>query len=110
MSFGMDSEGEVAVVLVEDELVVENRGAFKDAVLRQLEAGARKFLVDFGDARYIDSAGLGVLVTVARAVREEGGELRICGLGEDLRTLFELTRLDTLFDIAEDRGSALDDF
>lgn len=110
MSFGIEVEGSVAVVVVREELVVENRSDFKDRVLERLDEGRRKFLVDFTAARYIDSAGLGELVSVARTVREKGGELRICGLGEDLRTLFELTRLDSLFEIADDRGSALDDF
>ena len=110
MAYSMGSEGDVTVVEVEGELVVGNRQAFKDAVLESLERGDRKFLIDFDDAAYVDSSGLGVLVSLSKKIREEGGDLRICGLNEDLRTLFELTKLDTLFDIAEDRGTALDDF
>lgn len=110
MAYSMGSEGDVTVVEVEGELVVGNRQAFKDAVLESLDRGDRKFLIDFDDAAYVDSSGLGVLVSLSKKIREEGGDLRICGLNEDLRTLFELTKLDTLFDIAEDRGMALDDF
>jgi len=110
MAYSIGSEGDVTVVEVEGELVVGNRQAFKDAVLESLDRGDRKFLIDFEDAGYVDSSGLGVLVSLSKKIREEGGDLRICGLNEDLRTLFELTKLDTLFDIAEDRGTALDDF
>lgn len=110
MTYEIGREGDVTVVRVEGELVVGNRTALKDGVLERLAAGDRKFLVDFGEAGYIDSSGLGVLVSLSKQIREEGGDLRICGLDEDLRTLFELTRLDTLFDITEDRGTALDDF
>lgn len=110
MTYEIGREGDVTVVRVEGELVVGNRKALKDGVLERLAAGDRKFLVDFGEAGYIDSSGLGVLVSLSKQIREEGGDLRICGLDEDLRTLFELTRLDTLFDITEDRGTALDDF
>lgn len=110
MTYEIGREGDVTVVRVEGELVVGNRTALKDGVLERVAAGDRKFLVDFGEAGYIDSSGLGVLVSLSKQIREEGGDLRICGLDEDLRTLFELTRLDTLFDITEDRGTALDDF
>ena len=54
-------------------------------------------LIDFTQAGYIDSSGLGALVSLGKRIREQGGELRLAGLNEDLRTLFELTRLDTLF-------------
>jgi len=63
--------------------------------------------VDFDQTGYIDSSGLGVLVSLSKKIREQGGELRLAGLNEDLRTLFELTKLDTLFKIAGSRAEAL---
>jgi anti-sigma B factor antagonist len=53
--------------------------------------------VDFARTRYIDSSGLGVLVAMAKKVKQERGTLRLHNLDEDLKTLFELTKLDTLF-------------
>ena len=46
-------------------------------------------------------------ITVLKKIREQGGELRLASLNEDLRTLFELTKLDTLFKIADSRDEAL---
>ena len=100
----------VAVITVGGDLVVDNRDRLKSTVAERMAAGDRKFVLDFRDTGYIDSSGLGLLVSLAREVREQGGELRLAGLNEDLRTLFELTRLDTLFHIADDRGQALADF
>jgi anti-sigma B factor antagonist len=51
-----------------------------------------------------------VLVSLSKKIREQGGELRLANLNEDLRTLFELTKLDTLFHIASDREEALASF
>ena len=68
--------------------MVANRNELKDAVLAELEGGARKFLVDFARTGYIDSSGLGALVSLAKKVREDGGELRLSGLNADLRSLF----------------------
>ncbi len=109
MGYSVDREGDVTVLDVEGELVVGNRRALKDEVLSRLGEGDDKFVLDFEDASYIDSSGLGVLVSLSKRIREEGGELRLAGLDDDLRTLFELTRLDTLFQIADDRNAALAD-
>jgi anti-sigma B factor antagonist len=75
-----------------------------------LEGGERKFVIDFTNTGYIDSSGLGVLVSLSKKIREQGGELRLASLNEDLRTLFELTKLDTLFKIADTRDEALSGF
>lgn len=97
----------VTVVQVPGELTAENREAFREAVLDRLRAGERRFVFDFQGAGYIDSSGLGVLVSLARRIREGGGELRLAALNEDLLTLFQLTRLDTVFQISESRATAL---
>ena len=49
----------------------------------------------------------GVLVSLSKKIREAGGELRLANLNDDLKTLFELTKLDTLFQIAVNRDDAL---
>lgn len=110
MTLEVGHQDGIAVITVGGELVVDNRERLKSTVAERLAAGDRRFVLDFRDTGYIDSSGLGVLVSLAREVREAGGELRLAGLDDDLRTVFELTRLDTLFHIADDRGQALADF
>ena len=91
----------VAVVQVEGQLIVGNRQELKDLVQAALDRGERRILIDFSRTGYIDSSGLGALVSISKRIRESGGELRLSGLNEDLRSLFELTKLDTLFAIAD---------
>jgi anti-sigma B factor antagonist len=110
MSFEVKNEGGVTVIDVEGQLIVGNRQELKHKVIEELENGARKFLIDFSRTGYIDSSGLGVLVSLSKKIREQGGELRLANLNEDLRTLFELTKLDTLFQIADSRKEALSSF
>ncbi|MFV2005890.1 MAG: STAS domain-containing protein [Longimicrobiales bacterium] len=107
MAFQVSKENDVTVVAVEGQLIVGNRQELKQKVLEELENGERKFVVDFDQTGYIDSSGLGVLVSLSKKIREQGGELRLASLNEDLRTLFELTKLDTLFKIADSRAEAL---
>jgi anti-anti-sigma factor len=104
-----DASG-VVVIRVEGQLIVGNRGELKDLVQHALDRGDRKLLLDFGGTGYIDSSGLGALVSISKKVREAGGELRLAGLNDDLRSLFELTKLDTLFAIAETPAQALASF
>ncbi|MGQ0813691.1 MAG: STAS domain-containing protein [Gemmatimonadota bacterium] len=106
----MRKQNDVTVIDVEGQLIVGNRQELKQKVLEELENGSRKFLIDFTNTGYIDSSGLGVLVSLSKKIREQGGELRLANLNEDLRTLFELTKLDTLFHISDNRGEALSSF
>ena len=107
MSFDVRKQDDVTVIDVEGQLIVGNRQELKQKVLEELEGGSRKFLIDFTNTGYIDSSGLGVLVSLSKKIREQGGELRLANLNEDLRTLFELTKLDTLFKIADSRQEAM---
>ena len=111
MTFAMRKDpGGVVVVGVDGQLIVSNRHELKQKVLDAVEGGSRKVLIDFSNTGYIDSSGLGALVSLAKKLREAGGELRLAGLNEDLRTLFELTKLDTLFQIADTADAGLKGF
>jgi anti-sigma B factor antagonist len=110
MSFTMTKHGNVVVVDVDGQLIVGNRQELKQKVLDELEKGERKFLIDFARTGYIDSSGLGVLVSLSKKIREQTGELRLADLNDDLKTLFELTKLDTLFQIADNRDRGLESF
>lgn len=92
---------DVTIVTVEGQLIVANRHELKQVVQDAMDQGARRFVVDFTPTAYIDSSGLGALVSMSKRVRQGGGDLRLAGLNEDLRSLFELTKLDTLFSISD---------
>lgn len=110
MGFTVAKQGEITVVEIEGSLIVGNRQELKQRVLEELDNGARKVLVDFAKTTYIDSSGLGVLVSLAKRIRDLGGDLRLADLNDDLQTLFELTKLDTLFQISATRERALESF
>ena len=98
-------EGDVVLLNIGEQLVIRGRQEFRDVVLQELEKGERKFVVDFARTGYIDSAGLGVLISISKQIRAEGGELTLTNLNDDLRSLFHLTKLDTLFGIIEPGSS-----
>ena len=108
MGFSKTTSGNgVTVVKVDGQLIVGNRQELKQLIHEGLEAGERKFVIDCTHTGYIDSSGLGALVTISKKVRESGGDMRLAGLNDDLRSLFELTKLDTLFSITRTPEEAL---
>lgn len=110
MSLTVSRQGDVTIVEVEGQLIVGNRQDLKQKVIDEVEKGARKVLIDFSRTGYIDSSGLGVLVSLAKRIRDTGGELRLSSLHDELQSLFELTKLDTLFQISKTREHALTSF
>lgn len=110
MPFAIETAGDVLVVAVVGQLVVGNRQEFKQAVLDEVEKGVKRILIDFTETGYVDSSGLGALVSLSKRLRDAGGSVRLAALNDDLRTLFELTRLDTLFKLYGSRAEALVDF
>ena len=106
MSFNLIRNDDVLLVEVDGQLVVTNRQEFKQAILDAVEQGARTVVIDFARTGYIDSSGLGALVSLSKRVRDAGGDIRLASLHDDLRTLFELTRLDQLFPLYATRADA----
>jgi anti-anti-sigma factor len=71
------SADDITTVTVEGQLIVANRQDLKQVVQDALDGGARKLLLDFTPTAYIDSSGLGALVSINKKVREVGGSLRL---------------------------------
>ena len=103
MSFSITKEGDRVVAGIPAMLVVSNRQELKQRVLDELDRGERIFVIDLRQTGYVDSSGLGVLVSLAKAVRDRAGELRLANLSSEVRRIFEMAKLETLFTI-EDEG------
>ena len=69
-----------------------------------------KLLIDLGDVDYIDSAGIGEMVTAYTAVKNRGGELKLLNLTKKVKDLLQITKLYTVFDVHEDESAALKSF
>jgi anti-sigma B factor antagonist len=79
----------------------------RDALQKLLRAGDRKFLMNLADVDYIDSGGLGELITAFTTVRAEGGQLKLLKLTHRIRDLLQITKLLTVFDSFESETEAL---
>jgi len=85
-------------------------GALRDTVIELLGKGSNKILLNLGDVSYIDSSGLGELVSAYTAVKNAGGELKLLNLTSKVRDLLVITKLVTVFDVKDDEASAVASF
>ena len=72
--------------------------------------GRRKILLNLADVNYIDSAGIGELVTAFTTVKKAGGDLKLLSLTKKVHDLLQLTKLFTVFDVYSDENVALASF
>lgn len=66
-----------------------------------------KAVLDFGDVGFVDSAGLGALLSTMRQLASRGGDLKICNVSKPVRVIFELVRFHRILDILNSREEAL---
>jgi anti-sigma B factor antagonist len=79
----------------------------RDKIRELLGQGEKKILLNLGDVTYIDSSGIGELVSAFTAVRKEGGELKLLNLTKKVHDLLQITKLYTVFDVKDDEAAAI---
>ena len=98
--------GEVQVLRLKGRLDAPSAKDFKDKINSLVKEENVKFVIDMGAVDFIDSSGLGSLVASLRSVNKSGGDIKISALQNQVRAIFELTRLHRVFGIYEDSRAA----
>lgn len=103
--------GDVTIVDITGRITLgEESAALRSLVSDLLHKGNKKILLNLAEVNYIDSSGLGDLVSSFTTVRKSGGELKLLKLTNKVHDLMQITRLYTVFDISDDEASALKSF
>jgi len=82
----------------------------RDAIRDLIAKGQRRILLDLGEVNYIDSSGLGELVSAYTTVKNQGAALKLLKLTKKVHDLLQLTKLYTVFEIFDDEASAIASF
>jgi anti-sigma B factor antagonist len=82
----------------------------RDLVKDLLSKGQKKILMNLGDVNYIDSSGIGELVSAYTTVKNQGGELKLLNLTKKVHDLLQITKLYTVFDVKDDEAAAVKAF
>lgn len=98
--------GIAVIAFTRDSLDASNTKTFKDDI-QPLLAQYKHILLDLEALQFVDSSGLGAMLSCLRTVHDRGGHLALCGMSKPVRTLFELVRMYRIFDIYASRAEAL---
>jgi anti-anti-sigma factor len=102
-----EREGGVAVVAPSGRVDSVSSAELEAALLRHLEADEKQLVVDLGAVEYISSAGLRVLLMLAKKLQGGGGRLVLCAMPDSVRLVFELAGFLSIFEIEDSRAVAL---
>ena len=88
----------------------EGTVTLRDAVHDLLSKGKKRILLNLGDVNYVDSSGIGELVSGFTTVTNSGGNLKLLNLNKRVKDLLQITKLYTVFDVHEDEAGAIRSF
>lgn len=98
---------EPGVLALEGEIDLHQSPRVKERLDPLIAQKPPRLVIDLGKVTYIDSSGLALFIEALQRVKAYGGELALCGLGPSVRTIFDIARLDQVFQIFPDRAAAL---
>mgnify|MGYP003622940781 CR=1 FL=1 len=103
--------GDVTVVDVAGRITLgEGSSALRDLVRDMVSKNQKKILLNLGDVSYIDSSGIGELVSGFTTVTNGGGNLKLLNLNKRVKDLLQITKLYTVFEVHEDEAAAIRSF
>jgi anti-sigma B factor antagonist len=103
--------GDVTILDMDGKVTIgEGSVALRTTIRRLISEGKKNILLNLGGVGYVDSSGIGELVSSFSSVSREGGTLKLLNLTEKIQDLLAITKLLTVFDVFEDEGAALGSF
>lgn len=104
-----EANGVLVIELREDNLDASNVREFKDAVQAVIH-DRTKVVLDMTGVKFVDSSGLGALISCLRLLNGRRGDFKLCGMSKTVRALFELMRMHRVFNILDSRDAAVRSF
>jgi anti-sigma B factor antagonist len=103
--------GDVIILDLHGKILIgEGDDALRDAVIKLVEAGKKKILLNLADVPYVDSAGLGEIVRCYTTVSRKGGKLKLINLTKKIQDLLSITKLLTVFETYDSEADGVKSF
>jgi len=103
--------GDVTVLDLGGKITIgEGSVSLRSAIRRLIEEGKKKILLNLAQVSYVDSSGIGELVSSFTTINREGGQLKLLNLTQKIQDLLTITKLLTVFDVYDDEATALNSF
>lgn len=103
--------GDVTVMDANGRITLgEGSSTFRDTIKDLTARGNKKLLLNLGDVSYIDSSGIGEMVSGFTSVTNQGGQLKLLNLNKRVKDLLQITKLYTVFEVFDDEAAAVRSF
>ena len=111
LTINQRQEGDVTILDLSGRITIgEGSVLLRQTVKDLLESGKKKILLNLGDVSYVDSSGIGELVSSYTTTSNRGGQLKLLNLGKKIKDLLMITKLLTVFQTYEDEQTAISSF
>lgn len=107
-TYSFEQEQEFITITFHGDITLEDSFDFKEAIKGKLaELNCYRVVVDLEDVSFMDSSGLGMLISLFKDVNEQKGQIVYCGVHDYVHKLFALVKLDQVFQMAESKEEAI---
>jgi anti-sigma B factor antagonist len=110
MPVNIENKNGLTVCHIEGEIDINTSPGIKKSLDKLLQSKTPKIIVNLSKVTYVDSSGLATLVEILKNMRSYGGRLRLTNLSPKVKSLFEITKLEKLFEIMTDEQEAISNF
>lgn len=108
MDINVNSEGNVTIVALNGNFDISASQRYDDQLTSLINDGAKQVILDFSEVAFVASTGLRMILKTAQRLKDESGQLRICGVNDTVMEVFKMTGFDTILVIFNTREEALD--
>lgn len=110
MNVKQEKCNDVAICALEGEININNSPDLRKVFDEFIKRNEKKVLIDFTNVTYIDSSGLATLIEMLQRMKKIGGRMRFSNMDQKVKNIFEITKLHKLFEIFDNRESAIQGF
>ena len=103
-------EGDIAVLSIEGRLDLTSASVLKDMSKQVIESESKKMILNLDKVDFINSSGLGALVSILKDVRSSQGSMKLTNLAPYVKEIFDITQLANIFDIFPDEKQAISSY
>lgn len=110
MAVKIEPKNGIAVCYIDGEIDINSSPAIKKSFDKLLSSKAPKLVINLAKVTYVDSSGLATMVEILKNMKSYGGRMRLACMSPKIKSLFEITKLEKLFEILADEETAISNF
>lgn len=110
MTIALETAANAQIVALQGQINSTNAASTEAEILALITAGQKNLLLDFSALDYISSAGLRLVLVVAKRLKQDGGKLVLCGMQTHIREVFDISGFLAILNVVETRAEALASF